>query len=131
MYIADQAPFFNGVIEIETKLSPSALLLRLIEWWSKIRYGPRSVDLYIIYYGIGTENETEKEMKPEIKLEFALTLTLGRKCHQLLVGNVTNLPTCKYSTSPRVFVPSPLSDLNKHDVVLHPSIYQLKKFWPT
>ncbi len=69
MYIADQAPFFNGVIEIETKLSPSALLLRLIEWWSKIRYGPRSVDLYIIYYGIGigigTENENESESESE------------------------------------------------------------------
>jgi 7,8-dihydro-6-hydroxymethylpterin-pyrophosphokinase len=67
MYIADQAPFFNGVIEIETKLSPSALLLRLIEWWSKIRYGPRSVDLYIIYYGIGigTENESESESESE------------------------------------------------------------------
>ncbi|MFH1190166.1 MAG: 2-amino-4-hydroxy-6-hydroxymethyldihydropteridine diphosphokinase [Candidatus Omnitrophota bacterium] len=52
-----QGKFLNGVLEIETSLSPKALLeeLNRIEGAlgrkRALRYGPRTIDLDILYYG--------------------------------------------------------------------------------
>lgn len=64
MYVEDQPNFLNGAIEIETFLSPHDLLTRLKQIESDIgrdlhggvRYGPRPIDLDIIYYDIGKES---------------------------------------------------------------------------
>ncbi|CAB9508726.1 Folic acid synthesis protein FOL1 [Seminavis robusta] len=58
MYVTDQPSFLNGVIEIETNLSPTELLhqLKAVEAQlgrdleSGIRNGPRPVDLDILFY---------------------------------------------------------------------------------
>ena len=64
MYVTDQPSFLNGAIEIETKLSPHALLKRLkdIECdvgrdLNGVRNGPRPIDLDIIYYGVTKESD--------------------------------------------------------------------------
>jgi 2-amino-4-hydroxy-6-hydroxymethyldihydropteridine diphosphokinase len=58
MYYEDQAPFLNCVIAVETGLRPSALLARLKAVERKMgrrrtrsRYGPRIIDLDILFYG--------------------------------------------------------------------------------
>lgn len=64
MYVTDQPSFLNGAIEIETILSPHALLRRLKQiesdigrdFYNGIRYGPRPIDLDIIFYGNGRDD---------------------------------------------------------------------------
>lgn len=64
MYVTDQPSFLNGAIEIETMLSPHALLRRLKEiesdigrdFYNGIRYGPRPIDLDIIFYSNGRDD---------------------------------------------------------------------------
>ncbi len=57
MYVKDQPWFLNCVAEFETKLTPVELLdyLREIERklrrQESVRYGPRSIDLDILFYG--------------------------------------------------------------------------------
>jgi 2-amino-4-hydroxy-6-hydroxymethyldihydropteridine diphosphokinase len=55
-YVVDQPPFFNIAVKAETGLSPTDLLAFLKELEAKIgrkesfRYGPRQIDLDIIFY---------------------------------------------------------------------------------
>jgi 2-amino-4-hydroxy-6-hydroxymethyldihydropteridine diphosphokinase len=56
--IVDQPRFLNAVAEIETELTPRALLERLLEIERElgrtrdaIRYGPRTIDLDLLLYG--------------------------------------------------------------------------------
>ena len=57
MYVKDQPWFVNCVAEFETKLTPKELLDYLREIERKLgrqesgRYGPRSIDLDILFYG--------------------------------------------------------------------------------
>ena len=53
----DQPPFLNGVAEVETDLTPRALLERLLEIERElgrkrngVRYGPRTLDLDLLLY---------------------------------------------------------------------------------
>ncbi len=54
---ADQAPFLNGAVRLQTELSPSALLERLQQIETQLgrvrlqRWGPRTVDLDLLLYG--------------------------------------------------------------------------------
>lgn len=55
-YVLDQPPFLNGVIQAETGLSPADLLTALkqlevsIGRAKTVRYGPRQIDLDILFY---------------------------------------------------------------------------------
>ena len=57
--VADQPPFLNGAAEIETVLSPRALLERLLAVERELgrdrsaerRWGPRTIDLDLLLYG--------------------------------------------------------------------------------
>ncbi len=55
--IGDQPNFYNQVIAIDTKLEPSSLLKKLLEIEMRlgrvrrVRYGPRSIDIDILFYG--------------------------------------------------------------------------------
>lgn len=112
MYITDQPSFLNGVVEIETNLSPHALLLRLKHIESEIgrdlndgiRYGPRCVDLDIIYYG-AKENDNDTGNGND-----------GGECIQ---SSVLQIPHPRMKE--RDFVLSPLCDLDKS--ILHPSLH--------
>lgn len=60
MYVTDQPPFLNGVVEIETTLPPKDLLRCIKEVerdlgrnLSATRNGPRPLDLDIVFYGVG------------------------------------------------------------------------------
>ena len=55
---ADQPPFLNAVAEVDTDLSPRALLDRLLEIERSLgrlrlgpRWGPRTIDLDLLLYG--------------------------------------------------------------------------------
>ena len=54
----DQRDFFNAVLEIETRLSPEKLLSELKKIEKKmdrkkcVRWGPRAIDLDILFYGM-------------------------------------------------------------------------------
>jgi 2-amino-4-hydroxy-6-hydroxymethyldihydropteridine diphosphokinase len=60
MYVTDQPAFLNGVIAIETTLSPQELLVALKEveqaigrdLKNGIRNGPRLIDMDILFYGV-------------------------------------------------------------------------------
>ena len=105
MYLEDQPSFLNGAIEIETKLSPHALLRRLKDVESAVgrdmnngvRYGPRPIDLDIIYYGVSYEKS--KIWGGEIISSSKLDVPHPR-------------------IQERDFVLSPLCDLNKD--IIHP-----------
>jgi len=57
MYVKDQSWFLNAVAEFETNLEPLALLefLQMVEkdlgMEKIVKYGPRSIDLDILFYG--------------------------------------------------------------------------------
>ena len=61
---ADQPPFLNAVAEVETNLSPRALLERLLEIERSLgrrrggpRWGPRTIDLDLLLFGAQTIDE--------------------------------------------------------------------------
>ena len=61
---ADQPPFLNAVAEVETDLSPRALLERLLEIERSLgrrrggpRWGPRTIDLDLLLFGAQTIDE--------------------------------------------------------------------------
>ena len=61
---ADQPPFLNAVAEVETDLSPRALLERLLEIERSLgrrrggpRWGPRTIDLDLLLFGAQTVDE--------------------------------------------------------------------------
>lgn len=107
MYVTDQPSFLNGAVEIETKLSPLALLRRLKNVESQIgrdlngkRNGPRLIDLDIIYFGIrkqGNEN-----------------------IHGGIIVQSDELEVPHPRIAEREFVLSPLCDIDKN--IIHPSI---------
>ncbi len=57
MYVEDQSPFLNMVLAAETALAPEALLGALKQLERRLgrvpgtRYGPRVIDLDILFYG--------------------------------------------------------------------------------
>ena len=67
-YVADQPRFVNGALRGETDLTPRALLqhLKKIEQQvgrtSAVRYGPRLIDLDILFYG------DERIVLPELEI---------------------------------------------------------------
>lgn len=106
MYVTDQPNFLNGAIEIETLLSPHALLRRLKEvesdigrdFYKGIRYGPRPIDLDIIYYNNGKDNPQANA--GGIVLESSSLQIPHPRMHE------------------RNFVLAPLCDINQH--IVHP-----------
>ena len=109
MYVKDQPSFLNGAVEIQTRLSPHALLLRLKDVESQIgrdfnggiRYGPRPIDLDILYYDVDDDVDTES--------------CLGGT---IVKSGVLDVPHPRIQE--RDFVLSPMCDLNKR--LIHPSI---------
>ncbi|RLD17278.1 MAG: 2-amino-4-hydroxy-6-hydroxymethyldihydropteridine diphosphokinase [Caldiserica bacterium] len=73
MYYKDQNTFLNKVIEIETDISPDELLSKIKKIEIEIgrkkreRYGPREIDIDIIYYGDKIVKEENLEI-PHPKL---------------------------------------------------------------
>lgn len=67
-YVVDQPRFVNGALKIETALAPRALLKRLKETEQAVgrqpglRYGPRIVDLDILFLGDTVLAEPELEI---------------------------------------------------------------------
>ena len=62
--VVDQPPFLNAVAELDTDLSPRALLERLLEIEGTLgrtrdgsRWGPRTIDLDLLLYGEQTVDE--------------------------------------------------------------------------
>jgi 2-amino-4-hydroxy-6-hydroxymethyldihydropteridine diphosphokinase len=63
----DQPPFMNGVIGLETELSPRELLERLLEIERRLgrirgagpRFGPRTIDLDLLVYGDETVDQPD------------------------------------------------------------------------
>ncbi|HYI73751.1 MAG TPA: 2-amino-4-hydroxy-6-hydroxymethyldihydropteridine diphosphokinase [Gaiellaceae bacterium] len=61
--VADQPPFLNGAVRIETSLEPRALLDALLEIERSLgrvrgeRWGPRTLDLDLLVYGSETVDE--------------------------------------------------------------------------
>ena len=121
MYVMNQPSFLNGAIEIETKLSPHALLRRLKDVECQIgrdlndviRYGPRPIDLDIIYYGIG-EGEVAGEEAGEQKPCDDVSLDGG------IIIETDKLQVPHPRMTEREFVLAPLCDLSTN--VIHPSM---------
>jgi 2-amino-4-hydroxy-6-hydroxymethyldihydropteridine diphosphokinase len=112
MYVTDQPSFLNGAVEIETRLSPHALLRRLKDVEVQIgrdldgmRYGPRPIDLDIIYYGVDMSKKTQDSNNH-----------VGGGI--VIESEILQVPHPRMSE--RDFVLAPLCDLEKE--VLHPSI---------
>jgi len=69
MYLTNQPPFLNAVLQLQTKLSPHALLKRLKQIERQlgrdilkgVRNGPRPVDLDILVYGGEGDGEGNNE----------------------------------------------------------------------
>jgi len=65
MYVEEQGWFLNGVVKVETKLTPKELLLFLKDIEQKLgrksgaRNGPRIIDLDILFYGSHIVNEKD------------------------------------------------------------------------
>lgn len=57
MYVTDQDPFLNSVLAAETDLAPEVLLVAVKELERRLgrtpslRYGPRRIDIDILFYG--------------------------------------------------------------------------------
>jgi 2-amino-4-hydroxy-6-hydroxymethyldihydropteridine diphosphokinase len=115
MYVTDQAPFLNGALEIQTNLSPHALLTRLkqVEMslgrdldGNSLRFGPRPIDLDIIQYGVVfKDDETE----------------IGMEVNAMNGGIIVESPRLSIPhprMTEREFVMSPLCDLNRN--IIHP-----------
>jgi len=78
---SDQPPFLNQAVELETALSPEALLTSTLQIEKKLgrerleRYGPRTIDIDILLFNdLMHESPTLKIPHPElINRRFALT----------------------------------------------------------
>jgi len=112
MYLTDQPSFLNGAVELQTRLSPHALLRRLKSIERRlgrdldhgVRNGPRPVDLDILLYTDGTTvasprlqvphpriNEREFVLQPLLDLDHHLeqgTLTLQGQDGTKTVGHM-------------------------------------------
>ena len=73
MYLTDQPWFVNCVAKFETNLAPKELLERLrnierrLGRQENVKYGPRSIDLDILFYGNEVINESDLKI-PHPKL---------------------------------------------------------------
>lgn len=100
---ADQPPFLNGAVELETELEARELLERLLEVERALgrersgpRFGPRTIDLDLLLYGDRTIEEpgltvphprlAERRfaLEPLVELDPGLTLPDGRRIVDLL-----------------------------------------------
>lgn len=109
MYVEDQSPFLNMVLEVETALSPERLLGALKQLERRLgrvpgaRYGPRVIDLDILFYGDRVVAEPHLEIPHPRIAERAFVLipaaviapdrrhpVLGRRIAEL----ATALPDC-------------------------------------
>ncbi|MBL8706889.1 MAG: 2-amino-4-hydroxy-6-hydroxymethyldihydropteridine diphosphokinase [Rhodospirillales bacterium] len=67
-YVVDQPRFVNGALKVETALAPRALLTKLKDIEQAVgrqpglRYGPRIVDLDILFYGDTVSAEDDLEI---------------------------------------------------------------------
>ncbi len=67
-YVLDQPRFVNGALKVETDLAPRELLKKLKDIEQAVgrrpglRYGPRIVDLDILFYGEGVFAEADLEI---------------------------------------------------------------------
>lgn len=76
MYVTEQPAFLNGVIEIETTLTPSKLLRRIKEVErdlgrapNTVRNGPRPLDLDILFYDVDEDDATSLVMdEPDLEI---------------------------------------------------------------
>jgi 2-amino-4-hydroxy-6-hydroxymethyldihydropteridine diphosphokinase len=99
MYLTDQPAFLNGVVEIETTLTPKELLRRIKEVerdlgrdFSGVRNGPRPVDLDIVFYGVAHGrsmiiDDGEELQIPHVRLderEFVLAPLINLGASELL-----------------------------------------------
>lgn len=68
MYILDQERFLNMVVAAETALPPRRLLIAIKELESRLgrtpsrRYGPRQIDIDIVFYGDQVVRESDLEI---------------------------------------------------------------------
>ena len=59
----EQGPFLNGAVQLETSLGPRELLARLLAVENRLRrvrgerWGPRTIDLDLLLYGVETIEE--------------------------------------------------------------------------
>ena len=122
MYVTDQAPFLNGAMEIQTNLSPHALLTRLkqvemslgrdLGGVNSLRYGPRPIDLDIIQYGVVFREEEEEEEEAGKDMKSNVTRNGG------IIVESPRLSIPHPRMTEREFVMSPLCDLNRN--IIHP-----------
>jgi 2-amino-4-hydroxy-6-hydroxymethyldihydropteridine diphosphokinase len=122
MYLERQGPFLNCVICLETDLAPRALLdaLRAIEAEMGrergVRYGPRTIDLDILFYGGEVVSEEGLEIPhPRIAERRFVLAPLSevrpRLVHPVLGKTVSELASSLVSERKVVRVPVRLSDL--------------------
>ncbi len=102
---ADQPPFLNGAVAVETALPPRALLLRLLAVERALgrertgrRFGPRTIDLDLLLYGSHVVEEpglvvphprlAERRfvLEPLAELDPDLVLPDGRAVRELLAA---------------------------------------------
>ena len=124
MYVTDQESFLNGMIKIKTSLSPHSLLHKLKEIEAKVgrlldgpRYGPRPVDLDIIFYtkennDVNNEDEKVSMKKGDDDQQNMIWTSSG------LVLNTDDLVIPHPRIQEREFVLLPMCDLDENKV--HP-----------
>jgi 2-amino-4-hydroxy-6-hydroxymethyldihydropteridine diphosphokinase len=100
---AEQPPFLNGAVALETELAPRELLARLLTIERALgrerggpRYGPRTIDLDLLLYGDETVDEpglsvphprlAERRfaLEPLVELDPDLALPDGRRVRDLV-----------------------------------------------
>lgn len=96
MYNEDQGPFLNCVIAVETTIRPVALLASLKALEEKMgrertgqRYGPRIIDLDILYYGDEVVSEPSLEIPHPRIAERAFVLVPLKEIRPALVNPVS------------------------------------------
>jgi len=122
MYLERQGPFLNCVICLETDLAPRALLdaLRAIEAEMGrergVRYGPRTIDLDILFYGGEVVSEEGLEIPlPRIAERLFVLAPLSEVrpglVHPVLGKTVSEMASSLVTERKVVRVPVRLSDL--------------------
>ena len=124
MYVTDQPPFLNGVIEIETKLSPQSLIQKLKSIEKDLgrnfrtrRNGPRVIDLDILFYYDQDEENARNEEVGEVGANVQPTSPI------ILEDTSSSLPLIipHPRIAEREFVLQPLCEVAGHDF-MHPTL---------
>ena len=124
MYVTDQPPFLNGVIEIETKLSPQSLIQKLKSIEKDLgrnfrtrRNGPRVIDLDILLYYDQDEENARNEEVGEVGANVQPTSPI------ILEDTSSSLPLIipHPRIAEREFVLQPLCEVAGHDF-MHPTL---------